>query len=119
VGDRRWRPPVPAPAWTTPIARTTSAPACIQSGRSPFAATSQSEDCLYLDVHVPAGHGPFPVMVWIHGGAFTTGGVATYNDPFCNRIAAVNPAFRDRAFGHQANCECPVPGGHREAVRDR
>jgi para-nitrobenzyl esterase len=33
-----------------------------------------SEDCLYLNVFAPArGGGPFPVMVWIHGGAFVGG----------------------------------------------
>jgi para-nitrobenzyl esterase len=33
----------------------------------------QSEDCLYLNVWAPAGKGPFPVFVWIHGGGFTGG----------------------------------------------
>jgi para-nitrobenzyl esterase len=35
----------------------------------------QDEDCLYLDAWVPEGlDGPAPVMVWIPGGAFLTGG---------------------------------------------
>ncbi len=28
---------------------------------------------LLLDLHVPAGEGPFPVAVWLHGGAFREG----------------------------------------------
>jgi len=44
-------------------------------------ATSDSEDCLYLDVHRPSAEGKFPVMVWIHGGAFTSGSAAGYADP--------------------------------------
>jgi len=42
----------------------------------------QSEDCLYLNVWTPAADGGRrPVMVWIHGGAFTlgTGGSELYN----------------------------------------
>lgn len=82
VGDLRWRAPVPAAPWTTPISRTKTAAACLQTGPdSPFKTKGDSEDCLYLDVHAPVGKGPFPVMVWIHGGAFTTGDASTYADP--------------------------------------
>ncbi len=81
VGERRWAAPRPAPAWTTPIAASHSGSPCLQSGRSPFRALGESEACLFLDVHAPTGPGPYPVMVWIHGGAFITGSAATYADP--------------------------------------
>jgi para-nitrobenzyl esterase len=83
VGDLRWRAPQPPVAWTAPIAKTASASACLQTGRTQMRAAGESEDCLYLDVHTPAAaaKGPLPVMVWIYGGAFTTGGTAFYSDP--------------------------------------
>lgn len=38
-------------------------------------ACGQSEDCLHLDIWIPRGAtGPLPVLVFIHGGAFQTGG---------------------------------------------
>ncbi|OXE37699.1 MAG: hypothetical protein CGW95_00125 [Phenylobacterium zucineum] len=81
VGDLRWRAPQPPVKWTTPLARTKSGAACLQTGVESFRAGGDSEDCLYLDVHRPTGDGPFPVMVWIHGGAFTSGSSAFYADP--------------------------------------
>lgn len=40
-----------------------------------------AEDCLSLNVWVPSGPGPWPVLVWIHGGSFVTGSSsqATYD----------------------------------------
>lgn len=35
------------------------------------------EDCLYLNVWAPDGARDLPVMVWVPGGAFVTGGAAT------------------------------------------
>ena len=70
-------PPAAAPAsWTTPLANDGNRPrrAC-RPCASPFRLQNgDGEDCLYLDVHAPTADGPFPVMVWIHGGAFNTGG---------------------------------------------
>ena len=82
VGDLRWQPPASMTSWSTPIATIKTAEPCLQTGaHSPFRAKNDREDCLYLDVHTPTDGGPFPVMVWIHGGAFITGDASTYADP--------------------------------------
>ena len=103
LGELRWRAPQAPDAWTTARAPTQSAPACLQTSRSPFRLSGDSEDCLYLDVHVPStGTGPFPVMVWIHGGAFNTGGTTTYSDPsplVSKGVVVVNIAYRLGALG--------------------
>jgi para-nitrobenzyl esterase len=75
VGDLRWKPPQPAKPWTGVREATAYGPMCMQMRQVP-AGTSQSEDCLTLNVWTPASFKPgqkLPVMVWIHGGSFTGG----------------------------------------------
>ncbi|GMT16151.1 hypothetical protein PFISCL1PPCAC_7448, partial [Pristionchus fissidentatus] len=54
-------------------------PRCYQGVDAFDPAESISEDCLYLNVITPAVNGTFPVMVFIHGGTFTTGGADIYH----------------------------------------
>jgi para-nitrobenzyl esterase len=106
VGDLRWAPPAAPRKWTTARERTASAAPCLQTSASPFRLSGDSEDCLYLDVHAPTGDGPFPVMVWIHGGAFNTGGAVTYADPsplVSKGVVVVNIAYRLGAMGFLAH----------------
>jgi len=78
VGALRWRPPQRAARHSTVLDATQFASHCPQPA-GPFGRASASEDCLFLNVFTP-GHvdhdatfGLRPVMVWIHGGALTTG----------------------------------------------
>ncbi|MFD3538958.1 carboxylesterase/lipase family protein [Streptomyces sp. NPDC058662] len=85
TGAARWRLPRPAPRWAG--VRDAGAPgaACVQLPAVGPGGPGGSEDCLYLNVMVPGGPvgraagrpgaGPArrPVMVWFHGGGFTTG----------------------------------------------
>ncbi len=63
-----------------------------------------SEDCLYLNIWVPEGEGPFPVMVWFHGGAYLAGSISQplYNGAELarsQRVVVVNAAYRLGAMG--------------------
>lgn len=83
VGDLRFRPPQPAPAWTgTRDATRFGAQAPQAAGQMEQMLGGQmpvtSEDCLFLNVYTPAADdGRRPVLVWIHGGAFLTGSGST------------------------------------------
>lgn len=70
TGSRRWQPPQPATPWSVP--RQATAPGQHCAG---LAGNAGTEDCLWLSVYVPPGTAAadrLPVMVWVHGGGFTT-----------------------------------------------
>src|SRR4051794_33765107 len=76
---RRFRPPDPAPRWTSIRDATRAGPAAPQSPSRLTAALgsmgigAQDEDCLTVNIWAADGATGRPVLVWLHGGAFTTG----------------------------------------------
>jgi para-nitrobenzyl esterase len=79
TGPGRFRAPEPPEPWSGVRDGTrygASAPQAamkLEKFMSGFDVGAQSEDCLHLNVFTPGPGGRRPVMVWIHGGAFTLG----------------------------------------------
>ena len=79
VADLRFEPPVPHDAWTKPLQATDyGATAPQTTGGGPLAeclpnAVLSGDDYLNLNVWTPDTEGSLPVMVFIHGGGFTSG----------------------------------------------
>lgn len=83
VGNLRFRSPDPVPPWTGTRSATQLGHAATQSGSltTPLRQLGGvAEDCLYLNLYAPSAPGaPRPVLVWIHGGAFTGGSGGLYD----------------------------------------
>ena len=114
IGDLRWRAPRPVGAWDGVRDATRPGSDCVQAlGRRAVLGGGGgivvgSEDCLFVNVYGPAEGGgrALPVMVYLHGGAFTIGAGANY-DP--SRLAVeqgrvvVTVNFRLGALGWLAH----------------
>jgi para-nitrobenzyl esterase len=79
VGELRWQPPQPVQRWRGTLDATAPRSQCAQLAVLGVPET-HSEDCLYLNVTTPSRtRGKKPVMVWFHGGFFTSGSGAIYD----------------------------------------
>jgi para-nitrobenzyl esterase len=85
----RFKAPQPLEPWSGVREATQAAPSPMQSTSSPFSGVipgnlvgAVSEDCLTVDIWSPATPGDnLPVLVWVYGGAYLTGGstLVTYD----------------------------------------
>lgn len=83
VGNLRWRPPIPATPWKGTLKADHFGASCIQGPNNEFLPwtkefiyiTPVDEDCLFLNIWTPkaTSSAGLPVLVFIHGGAFTSG----------------------------------------------
>ncbi|MEN0015880.1 MAG: carboxylesterase family protein, partial [Solirubrobacteraceae bacterium] len=104
----RWQlPQTPAKSNAT-VDATKPGPACAQAAALPGSdeTASKTEDCLFLNVTVPAGTkrgDDLPVMVWWHGGGFQSGSGAIYDaQRLASRghVAVVTVNYRLGIFGY-------------------
>ena len=119
VGPLRWRSPQPVVPWTGVRPAEEFGPSPQQN---PFVALMLgvpqkfSEDCLYLNVWTPATNrtAKLPVMVWIYGGAFSSGSTAVplYDGAklATRGVVVVSVAYRVGVFGFLAHPELTRAG---------
>ena len=114
VGDLRWAPPQRAPAWEGTRSALEYGDDCLQRPYpqgSPYynPPRPMSEDCLSLNVWSADLDGSAPVMVWIHGVAFTrgSGSLPIYDGTELARkgIVLVTINYRLNLFGYLAHPE--------------
>ncbi len=124
VGDLRWKPPQAPASWKETRTAKEFSPVCWQSQYPDVARLYQSElperseDCLYLNIWTPAktANEHLPVMVWIHGGAFTrgSGSSRSYDGEVLARKGAVVVTINYRLgmFGFFAHPELTAESEH-------
>jgi para-nitrobenzyl esterase len=123
VGDLRWRAPKPAADWPGVRKADQFSATCMQTPYpegSLYRSEPQpvSEDCLYLNIWTAAKSASEkrPVMVWIHGGAFTRGSGSTpvYDGENLAKkgVVLVTVNYRLGIFGFFAHPELTAESEH-------
>ena len=126
VGPLRWRAPQPVKAWSGVRPATEFGASCMQHEVKELLPWTEefmthnevSEDCLFLNVWTPhaerAAH--LEVVVFIHGGAFTSGagGIAIYDgtDLAATGLVVVTINYRLGVFGFFAHPELTAESEH-------
>jgi len=126
VGPLRWRPPQPAKPWSEVRPATEFGASCMQREVKELLPWTEefmthnevSEDCLFLNVWTPhaARSAHLPVVVFIHGGAFTSGagGIAIYDgtDLAATGLVVVTINYRLGVFGFFAHPDLTAESEH-------
>jgi para-nitrobenzyl esterase len=109
-GERRWALPEPVTTLGSGVFKAYDfGPACPQQARFNLTEASSNEDCLSLNISMPAGTkagDSLPVLFWIHGGAFIGGSSNLYRlDKLAaeGRMVVVSINYRLGALGFMPN----------------
>jgi para-nitrobenzyl esterase len=108
TGSARWRPPRPMPRWAGIRNATAFGFSCFQlASVYTWVPVPMSEDCLTLNIWAPVDAHNAPILVWIHGGALTTGTSAGYDGKQLAEqgILVVSINYRLGVFGWLAHPE--------------
>jgi para-nitrobenzyl esterase len=115
VGERRFAPPESAVSWTGVLDATKYRSACPQLSRYGLTDASDDENCLYLNVTVPAAARTStkkrPVLVWIHGGAYVGGSSNLYPLEYLSRtgdLVVVSVNYRLGVLGFISHPALPA-----------
>ncbi len=121
IGELRWKAPQPPARWKGVRDATRFAGRCEQWhiwNDYIFLDPGPTEDCLYLNVYVPASArraSKLPVMVWIHGGGFLAGASSepryTNSALVSKGVILVTINYRLGVFGFLANEDLAREGG--------
>ncbi|HWB28643.1 MAG TPA: carboxylesterase family protein [Chitinophagaceae bacterium] len=127
IGDLRWKAPQPVAPWQGVKKCDAFGPSPMQGAPVPFGPWSEeylipkepiSEDCLYLNVWTGASSAKEkrPVIVWIYGGGFASGGAgcAIYDGEAMAKkgIIFVSVNYRVGIFGFFAHPELTKESPH-------
>ena len=101
----RFEYPIPPDEWTSTLQANAIDKICPQPNLRPNKLALMSEECLLLNVYVPANarsSSALPVMLWIHGGAFILGDTLGYDGSVLateGNVIVVTAAYRLGVFG--------------------
>src|SRR5215471_16258337 len=109
VAQLRWRAPKAVEHWDGVRAADKFSATCMQRRPNSGPERVMSEDCLYLNVYTAAKSAKDhrPVMVWIHGGALTSGAGSLYDGEALAKkgVVVVTVNYRLGIFGFFAHPE--------------
>lgn len=111
IGELRFLAPQPLEPWTGVWNGTYYGPMCVQMFARPDLGIS--EDCLQLNVFTKNTAGSVPVIVYIHGGAFSVGTGIDQGGPhhlMDRNVVVVNFNYRLGALGFLATGTAEAPG---------
>ncbi|WAR18847.1 CEL-like protein [Mya arenaria] len=124
VDNLRFQKTVRKSSFTGEYDATEMKPACLQTNvalisggkRKKGLAVKYSEDCLYLNIYAPDGKNPrYPVMIYIHGGAYVCGSPIPYKGDILSaygEVIVVTISYRLSVWGFLSTGDKYMPGNY-------